>query len=161
MESKDTINQKKIKRTKVNGDIVYQESLNELRHHRNAEFTTANWNTVIMLAVIGGEISFKFQYIKGDLSFISFTTFSNIKILIAIWIIVQTLSTLYSIIYSHARYVLMREHTRDYFKQDIQMTALEYVEKYEKPIYKALKLQIFLMLGTGFLGFIAFILLLI
>lgn len=146
---------------KVNTDVIYQESLNELRHHRNCELTTANWNTIIMLAVIGGEISFKTQYMSGHLDFINVNTYSNLKILIAILIIVQTISTLYGIFYSHSRYVLQREHTRKYFDQRIQMTALDYVEANEKLIYKVFKLYFFLMLGTGFLGVIAFIFLLI
>ncbi len=153
--------QEKINPRTVTTDIVYQESLNELRHHRNTETTIANWNTVIMLAIIGGEISFKSQFINGNLTWINTTTLSNLKILISFLIIIQTLSSIYGIYYSHNRYILQREHTRKYFKQDIEMTALDFVEKNEKPIYKVIKLYIFLMMGTGFLGLIAFIFLLI
>ncbi len=145
----------------VSADIVYQECLSEARHHRNSELTTANWNVAIMLAIMGGEIAFKAQFMKGDFNCISITTFSNLKILIAFFIFYQTASTLYSIYYSHSRYVYMREYTRNYFEQDVLVTALKYVETKEKPIFKVFKLYLFLMIGTGFLGVLAIIFLMV
>ncbi len=145
----------------VHSDMVYQENMNELRHHRNMEIITANWNSIIMLAIIGGEITIKTELEKGELTFLTPTSLSNIKILIAFLITILTFSALYSIYYSHNRYVLLREYNREYFEQEVQISGLIYVETHEKNINKLLKQYIFLMIGSALLGITAFIILLV
>jgi hypothetical protein len=42
---------------KISIDVFYQEKYKEMRRHRDYQLTTANWCTVILLAIIAGFVS--------------------------------------------------------------------------------------------------------
>ncbi len=144
----------------VSTDMVYQEVMNEMRHHRAAQFSTATWNSAILLAVIGGIVAVKTDLVDRELPCLNYSPYFVIKFLVLVFILFMTISTIYSIYYSHRRYVDMREYARENFFLKVKKTALDYVEDQEPKIFKAIKLYLFLMIGTGLLGAIGIYILL-
>ncbi len=94
---------------KVSVDTVYSEMYNEMRRHREYQFSSAKWYTTLFLALIGAIFAAKYS---GQSPGIKNIIDSNegIRCVIILVAILICLNSCHTILYSHWRYSELRRY---------------------------------------------------
>ena len=124
-----------VKDEKVSIDVYYQEKYNEMRRHRDYLLSTANWCTVILLAIIAGFVSLNKDCSQPVTQFLTYRI-PILKFFVVLFIIVIFLLGRYIINYSANRY----EDLRKWVTENIEPTVRgkKYDRKETRPIQKVI-----------------------